>query len=132
MEILLTVAGRLASGDDENFVVGAFHDSALVGTVGFYRETRLKRRHRGWVWGMYVAPEWRGQGVGRRLLEELIGRARQIPGLERVLLSVSTARPAARRLYASLGFEVFGTEPEALQAGGQCIDEDHMTLKLHG
>src|SRR6478609_581065 len=65
-----TFAGRLGSGGDENFVIGGFEDSDLVGMVGFYRETRLKRRHRGGIWGMFVAPSSRGRGLGSVLLKE--------------------------------------------------------------
>ena len=125
-----TIAGRLGCGGNENFVLGAISDSALVGMVGFHRESRSKRRHRAWIWGMYVVPNWRGQGIGRRLLEEVVRLAEKLPGLQRVLLSVSATQSTARHLYASLGFRAFGTEPQALQVDGRFIDEDHMGLAL--
>lgn len=54
------------------------------------------------VWGMWVAPEWRGRGLGRRILHELIGRA---VGLGRpVVLHVTEGNVGARRLYESHGF----------------------------
>jgi RimJ/RimL family protein N-acetyltransferase len=124
------IAGRLASGGNENFVLGAISDSELVGMVGFYRELRPKRRHRGWIWGMYVVPGWRGKGIGRQLLEEIVRRGEKISGLHRLLLSVSVTQNAARQLYASLGFSLFGTEPRALQVEGRFVDEDHMGLNL--
>jgi RimJ/RimL family protein N-acetyltransferase len=126
------VAARLLAGGEESFVVGAFAGEALVGMAGFYRESRKKRRHRGWVWGMYVAANWRGQGVGRGLLEELIRRASALDGLRRILLSVSVTQSAARRLYESLGFQAYGAEPEALAADGRYLDEVHMSLKVDG
>ena len=49
-----------------------------------------------------VIPAWRGQGLGRRLLEELLSCAHEA-GLGRVSLSVSRANPALR-LYRRLGF----------------------------
>ena len=125
-----TIATRLRPRGNDNFVLGAISDSALVGMVGFYRDLHLKRCHRGWIWGMYVAPDWRRQGIGRLLVEELIRRAGQLSGLHRVLLSVSTTQSAASRLYASVGFSVFGTEPQALQVEGRFIDEHHMGLTL--
>src|SRR5262245_24654849 len=70
-----TIAGNLRSDGNDAFVLGAISDSALVGMVGFYRELRPKRRHRGWIWGMYVAPDWRKQHIGRLLLEEAVRRA---------------------------------------------------------
>lgn len=126
-----TIASRLRSSGNDNFVLAATSDSRLIGMTGFYRDLRPKRWHRGWIWGMYVAPEWRGQGIGRLLLEEVVRRAGKLPDLRRVLLSVSTTQIAARRLYASAGFSTFGTEPQALQAGGRFIDEDHMGFTLN-
>ncbi len=124
------MAERLRSGGDDNFVLGAFDGSTLAGMVGFYRELRMKRRHRGWIWGMFVAPDRRGEGVGRALLEEAIRRASSIAGLRYVLLSVSSTQIAARRMYEGAGFRVFGTEPGALHAKGLFIDEDHMVRKI--
>ena len=65
---LSTIAARLSRSDD-NFVVGAFTpDRTLAGMAGFARETRLKARHKAIIWGVYVRPGWRGQGVGRAVL----------------------------------------------------------------
>ena len=79
---------------------------------------------------MYVAPDWRGRGIGRRLLEEVVRRAEKLSGLRRVLLSVSVTQSGARHLYLSLGFSAFGTEPQALQVEGRFVDEDHMGFTL--
>jgi RimJ/RimL family protein N-acetyltransferase len=123
-------ASRLRDGGDENFVIGAFAGPDLVGMVGFYRELRLKRRHRGGIWGMFVAPSFRGQGVGAALLHDALTKARAIPGLRSVHLSVTAGQAAARRLYISAGFRSYGTEMEALKVGDRYIDEEHMILKF--
>ena len=129
-----TVARMLRSSGEENFVLGALATSAgretLIGTVGFYRDVGMKRRHRGHIWGMFVASEWQGQGVGKALLEEALKRAGSIVGLKSVLLSANSTQNAARRLYKSLGFEVYGIEPEALEVDGRYYDEEFMVLKL--
>jgi len=114
----------------ETFVVGAFAENRLVGTAGFFRHQHLKERHKGHVWGAFVTEAWRGKGVGRVLLVELIRRARQQAAMERILLMVSTSQPAARRLYLSLGFESFGCEHHALKVGDVYVDEAHMVLQL--
>lgn len=54
-----------------------------------------------------VAQRWRGMGVGRLLLTELIDGARQA-GHERLSLSVEPDNPAVK-LYRSLGFEPVGS-----------------------
>jgi ribosomal protein S18 acetylase RimI-like enzyme len=63
----------------ENFVVGAFNGECLIGTAGFYRKQNLKERHKGHIWGVYVTAAWRGKGIGRALLVELVRRAREQP-----------------------------------------------------
>lgn len=123
------VAGRLKPGEDQ-FVLGAFQDGeSLTGIVTFKREESPKMRHRGNVFAMYVAPEARGRSVGKRLMEELIRRARETDGLEQIHLAVVTDNGPARKLYTSLGFKVYGAEPRALKVGGKYYDEDLMILR---
>src|SRR5882672_6553911 len=61
------VARKLRCSDD-SFVLGALVPH-LVGTLGFRRRQGQKRRHQGVIWGMYVAPECRGLGLGRSLMQ---------------------------------------------------------------
>jgi RimJ/RimL family protein N-acetyltransferase len=112
-----------------NFVLGAF-DPGLIGMIGFYREPRAKTRHKGAIWGMFVACEARGRGIGRALLETVIVEARQIPGLEQIVLLVVAGNQAASGLYLSCGFAVYGVEPRALRVGDQYYDEELMVLRL--
>lgn len=120
---------RLGQGDDV-FYLGAFDDT-LIGIVGFFREEGIKNRHKGYVVSMYVLPERRGQGVGKALVQELIARAKQIDGLEQLLLAVVTTNRTAIQLYRSLGFETYGTQPGALKTGEYYWDENLMILHLH-
>lgn len=116
---------------EENFVLGAFgEESRLIGVAGFYRETHLKLRHKGFVWGMYVAPEARGGGVGRALLSSLIERGKSLPGLEQICLDVVTVNEAARHLYLSQGFRIYALEREAMKQDGVYYDVEHMVLRL--
>lgn len=115
---------------EARFTLGAFDGETLVGSIIFMRETGMKMRHRGVITGMYVAPEGRGRGIGRALLLGAIERARAQVGLEQIHLAVVTRKSAARALYASAGFAVYGTEPRALKVGDDYLDEDLMVLRL--
>jgi ribosomal protein S18 acetylase RimI-like enzyme len=53
----------------------------------------------------YVAEPYRGQGLGRRLMETAEEWARQ-QGLPRISLSVGAHNELAQRLYETLGYEV--------------------------
>jgi ribosomal protein S18 acetylase RimI-like enzyme len=101
-----------------------------VGTVGFGRNTRHKHRHKARIWGVFVQKEHRGRGIARRLMNEVLRRARTLAGLEQIILTVGDNQAAAKKLYASLGFTVFGREPAALKIGDVSVDEDLMLYDL--
>ena len=126
---LAALAERLGTSN-ERFVLGAFEGSQLVGMTGFYQEARAPRRHKAHIWGVFVLPSHRGRGIGRQILSAVLERARGLPDLRQVQLSVSMTQQPARELYLSLGFRSWGIEPQALHAGGEYLDEDHLFLPL--
>jgi RimJ/RimL family protein N-acetyltransferase len=120
--------GQLERGDG-SVVFGAFGDG-LVGMLGLYRGQLRKDAHKVFLWGMYVTPPWRGQGIGGDLMICAIDHARALAGATAVYLSVSAAAPIAKRLYERFGFRVWGVEPDALRVDSQSLDEHHMILRL--
>lgn len=62
------------------------------------------------VTNLLVADESRGQGLGRRLMVELI-RAAVVDGARHLTLEVRVANEPARRLYAGLGLAPVGVRP---------------------
>jgi ribosomal protein S18 acetylase RimI-like enzyme len=123
-------ASRLRSNNATNFIVGAFEQRTALGMAGFYQEKPIKRRHKGWIWGVFVRPDVRGRGVARSLMAEAIKRAKTIGGLEMVLLTVSVDQPAPRKLYESLGFRSIGVEPKGIKIGDQHHDDEHLVLEF--
>ena len=114
----------------DKFVLGAFGDEGqLFGVVTFMRDTGMKTRHKGNIFGMYVVPEKRGTGLGRKLLEELIRRAREMEGIEQINLAVVSSNNNAKELYLSLGFEIYGQERNALKYEDQYYDDDSFHLE---
>lgn len=112
-------------------VWGAFmEDGPLVGTVGMYCDDGPKMAHRAHIWGMYVAPEARGQGIGERLVEAAIAFAEGIDGILQIHLAVTSHNLAAKQLYERLGFVRYGVEPRVLIVDGVGYDEDLMVLML--
>ena len=61
------------------------------------------RDTRGWIGGMGVAPEARGRGYGRAMMEAVLDAARGL-GLEGVDLEVLEQNAPASRIYEALGF----------------------------
>ena len=105
-----------------------FSNTGLVGIAGFEIQQGQKRAHKGELWGMYVRPDARGTGIGRRLVEAVLDLARQ-----RVeLIQLAKDNEQARRLYASLGFLEYGLEKNALKQDGRCYDDVQMAKDLLG
>jgi len=119
---------RFQSSDSNT--LGAFVDKELVGVVTLFRESLAKLQHRANIIAMYVSPEQRGLGIGKSLMVEAIQVADDWVGVEQVYLTVVTTNEPAKKLYASLGFEVFGTEKKALKVSNTYFDEEHMVLFL--
>jgi RimJ/RimL family protein N-acetyltransferase len=123
-------ATRLRADHAENFIVGSFEQRTAVGMVGCYQEVPLKRRHKAWIWGVFVKPAERGRGIARSVMQAVIARAKAIDGLDMVMLTVAVDQPAPRKLYESLGFRSFGVEPKGIKIGNQAHDEEHMVLEF--
>jgi ribosomal protein S18 acetylase RimI-like enzyme len=97
------VRQRLADSGIEagTVVIGAF-DPELVGVVGMNRLGPESDGAR--LWGVYVDPDRRGDGIGRALIDRALQCVRQITGVQHVELFVSNAAAAAIRLYELAGF----------------------------
>jgi ribosomal protein S18 acetylase RimI-like enzyme len=61
------------------------------------------------VYGMWVAPEARGQGIGGALLDAVEGWAREA-GYDHIGLGVTTTNEPAIRLYAGHGYRDLGQQ----------------------
>lgn len=110
--------------------LGAFDGTAMVGMVTFLRDTTVKERHKGRLYGVYVATTHRRAGLARKMIHTSIELAKQDPTLEQILLAVGSTQHAAQRLYQEFGFETFGVEPYALKVGATYVDELHMILRI--
>jgi ribosomal protein S18 acetylase RimI-like enzyme len=122
------VAKRLA-GDSRaphDVVLGAFDGGELVGVVGMFVDPRAKARHRGHVYGMFVAAEAARRGIGARLVDALVAHAGGCGDLDALVLTVTAGNEGAQRLYERAGFEAFGREPGAVRVMGRSYDKVHM------
>lgn len=108
----------------------AFDGTKAVGTAGFYILDGPKMCHRGVLWGMYVSPTHRRQGIGRKLIGSILDHARG--RVEQIHLHVVTTNTAACDLYGSMGFVTYGIEPRALRHAGRDYDEAMMVRLIDG
>jgi RimJ/RimL family protein N-acetyltransferase len=109
---------------------GAYDGTQLIGMTSLNRSQRAKTCHRAMLGAMYVAPEARGQGVGRALIDAALSQARTIDGLEDVVLAVTVGNEAARHLYAQAGFTAYSIDPRFIRVDGRSYDIEWMILRI--
>jgi RimJ/RimL family protein N-acetyltransferase len=116
------------SGDGPSAVFGAATGEALVGMAGFSFNDRIKQRHKGGLWGVYVQPHWRGRGLGERLVRAVIAHAsKHVRVLQATVVATNLD---ARRMYHRLGFVPYGLERHGLCVDGVDYDEELLALDL--
>ncbi len=124
-----TIATFWTGGDNRVFLAVA-PDGTIAGMIGIVREQRATEDHRASIWGVYVAPEARGQHLIDRLLAAAIAWARSLDGVLQIQLGVNPANLTAIRAYEQAGFRLTGRTPRARILDGNPIDHDWMILML--
>ena len=121
----------LAIGGNNRIFGAVIADGSLVGVAGVVGNDRRKMRHRMEIRSVYVAPDARGTGAGRALIEACIGHARRAEGVMQVHIGVAAHNHAATRLYERCGFARYAREPRLLLLpDGTMVDETLMVLML--
>ncbi len=108
--------------------VVAVDGDRIVGWCDILPNTTKGFTHVGHL-GMGVAGDYRGKGVGRRLLNACLALAAGY-GLEKVELEVFSDNIPAVRLYESVGFNVEGLKSNARKLEGRYQDIQLMALSF--
>lgn len=109
-----------------------FVGNTFAGVCDVHRDTSLlSRKLHGGILGLIIAKEFRGEGVGERLITETINQAtQQIDGLKLIKLDCFATNAPALALYKKIGFKEVGRIPKALLFKNEYVDEVIMTLEL--
>jgi len=123
------LADHAAADNSSVFVAEAA--GRLVGVVVCTGGTRRALRHAATL-GITVAKDWRGRGVGSRLVARAVEWARGTGVVTRIELTVFVRNEAARRVYEKLGFVVEGRRRNAVCRDGVYFDDFVMALTGKG
>jgi ribosomal protein S18 acetylase RimI-like enzyme len=121
------------SGIQDSFTLASVtEDGQINGVVSFQREgcSRERLRHKGLLFRMYVSEKYRGLGIGKQLIQELLNRVNQIHNIEQINLTVISDNVKAKNLYEKFGFSTFSIEKHAIKDGSQYRTEEQMVLFL--
>jgi RimJ/RimL family protein N-acetyltransferase len=106
----------------------AVDGDTVVGWADVFPAWAHAVRHVGSL-GMGVLPAYRGQGLGRRLLQACIDKARS-RSITRIELEARADNLAAIQLYQHMGFEHEALKRRAMRFGGRYFDAVQMSLLL--
>ncbi len=121
-DFIASVAARARA-----FILIAVEGERIVGLLDLHAGDREHNRHAA-RFGMSVAKDRRGQGLGRQLLEDMIEKTKAWPGFCRIELEVFPHNTAAIRLYESAGFELEARKAKAVNLEGK--PEDLLLMAL--
>ena len=111
-----------------NVIFAAYQNKQIIGVIIFHQESGLKASHKANLFGFFIEPDYRNQGIASRLLQAAIQYGRQC--VEQITLSVVSENTSAIHLYQKHGFKVYGIEPRSMKSEFGYQDETFMILLL--
>ncbi|MGO4918861.1 GNAT family N-acetyltransferase [Maribacter spongiicola] len=94
-----------ALSDYNTTVVAICMDDDILVGIAMMAKYKVVSGHKGMIEDVVVSSKYRGQGIGRKLMEKLLEQAEKSK-LDDVLLFSGQHRTAAISLYKSLGFKL--------------------------
>ena len=116
--------------DKGSIMISAFDGDRLAGNASLCCVMDRKKTWHRATFGIAIRKSDWGQGLGKKILSELIAFAKQA-GYERLELEVAAENTTAVELYKRMGFVVYGIRPRSLKLKcGAYYDELLMVLDL--
>lgn len=102
----------------------------MIGMCSGHSYKDIKRKHRA-VLGVSIHPDIRGLGLGKKLMEVLIGNMKQFANIKIIELDVMTVNLTAMKMYEGLGFKKGGIFPKAfILPTGEIVDNLTMYMEV--
>lgn len=104
--------------DPGRVVFGIFHHNELIGMTGIVIDKEEPSGQTAKLWGSWLAPEWRGKGLSRKMYETRLAWAKAQPGVKRVIVSHRKSNAVSKRANQRWGFK-FTHAAERVWPGNQ-------------
>ena len=124
-----TLIDRVNASDNEAMLV-CLVDGKLAGNCQVSWSRGIKTRHRASV-AIALLKEYWNQGIGTRLMKELIRIAEENPNILQLELDFVEGNTRARALYEKMGFRIVGVKPNAVRLkNGTLLNEYSMIREV--
>ena len=94
-----------------------------VGMIVYIFNNKIKNAHNAEIFGFYVRKEYRGQGLGDKLMGNAIEKIRNNEAILKIKVKVNPKQKAAIKLYEKYGFERVGKLKKELKFANRYYDE---------
>lgn len=119
-----------SASSDSAIIISMFYKNQIIGFCDARSYTDIKRKHRATL-GMLIHQNYRGLGLGMKLMEVLIAKIKQFAGIKIIELDVMTNNIPALKMYEKIGFKKGGIFPNAfILPSGEVSDNLTMLLEL--
>ena len=133
-QISTRCASAIARSTDGGFPYLVAEDDGAIAGYAYAGPFRPRPAYRFIVEdSVYVAPQAKGRGIGRALMQRLIGEAQSL-GFRQIIAVIGDGRPdsASVRLHEALGFRHSGRLEGSGYKHGRWLDTVFMQLSLNG
>lgn len=100
----------------------AFVNDFPVGLLQIVYEKSKKLKHVAYISQFYISKEYRGRGIGKKLLEKAINIIKE-KNIRVIRIGVYEKQESAIKLYRKLGFTIIGTYKRGIKVGKNYYDE---------
>lgn len=102
--------------------IAKYGDKA-IGMAGAHREDDPSAWR---IFGVFVSPAFRRQGIARKLMEEVLAQIETMPEVRQINLMVNSNQRSAVDLYERMGFKVEKVLKDEKMGDGKRYDEYYM------
>ena len=102
----------------------------VLGNLTLHHEPKLRTALHRATLGMGLQRPIRGQGYGKKLLQEALNWAKSQPSLSWIDLGVFEHNTRAFNLYKKMGFQEIGMTKDLFRVNGFSLNDIHMVYSL--
>lgn len=114
--------------NNEAIKLFVFHEDELIGVSDITPQERTSN-HVG-TFGLIIKKEYRGEGIGKLLMEIILNEAKKLKNIRIIHLAVFGDNNIAFNLYKRMGFVVYGNLPQGVKHKDH-FDDDIFMYKLN-